>query len=141
MKGKYGLKAVVHLARLPDGAMALSSEIAAANSISKKFLDAILSELRGAGIVIARKGRGGGYRLARAPGTITAGDVLRVLDGPMAPIQCASRSAYHPCADCPDEMTCVVRLTMIEVRDAIAAVLDSRSIAALAAEPELRATA
>ena len=141
MKGKYGLKAVVHLARLPDGAMALSSEIAAANSISKKFLDAILGELRGAGIVTARKGRGGGYKLARAPETITAGDVLRVLDGPVAPIQCASRSAYQPCADCPDEMTCVVRLTMIEVRDAIAAVLDSRSIAALAAEPELRATA
>jgi Rrf2 family protein len=140
MKGKYGLKAVVHLARLPDGALALSSEIAAANSISKKFLDAILSELRGAGIVTARKGRGGGYKLARAPAAITVGDVLRVLDGPVAPIQCASRSAYQPCADCPDETACVVRLTMIEVRDAIAAVLDGRSIAALAADaPEIRA--
>jgi Rrf2 family protein len=133
MKGKYGLKAVMHLARLPDGALALSSEIAAANTISKKFLDAILNDLRTAGLVAARKGRGGGYRLARPAGRISVGDVLRVLDGPVAPIQCASRSAYQPCADCPDERSCAVRLTMIEVRDAIAAVLDARSIAELAA--------
>jgi Rrf2 family protein len=135
MKGKYGLKAVVHLARLPDGSLALSSEIAAANTISKKFLDAILHDLRLAGLVTARKGRGGGYRLARPAARITVGDVLRVLDGPVAPIQCASRSAYQPCADCPDETICAVRLTMIDVRDAIAAVLDTRSIADIA-EPE-----
>jgi Rrf2 family protein len=132
---------MLHLARLPDGSLALSAEIAAANAISKKFLDAILNELRTAGLVAARKGRGGGYKLARAADTITAGDVLRVLDGPVAPIQCASRSAYQPCADCPDEAACIVRLTMIEVRDAIAAVLDARSIAELARTPELRATA
>ena len=65
--------------------------------------------------------------------------MLRVLDGPVAPIPCASRSAYRPCADCPDEQTCAVRRTMIEVRDAIAAVLDSRSIAELAAAPDERA--
>ena len=87
----------------------------------------------------ARKGRGGGYRLARDPGGITVGDVLSVLDGPVAPIPCASRSAYRPCADCPDEASCAVRRAMIEVRDAIAAVLDSRSIAELAATPEIRA--
>ena len=65
MKGKYGLKAVLHLARLPEGELAMSSEIAAANSISKKFLDAILRELRVAGLVVTRKGRAGGYRLRR----------------------------------------------------------------------------
>jgi Rrf2 family protein len=133
MKGKYGLKAMVHLARLPEGALALSADIAAANTISKKFLDAILHDLRMAGLVAARKGRGGGYRLARPAERITVGEVLRVLDGPIAPIQCASRSAYRPCDDCPDERSCAVRLTMIDVRDAIAAVLDSRSIAELAA--------
>ena len=144
MKGKYGLKAVLHLARQPEGALALSADIAAANTISKKFLDAILHELRTAGLVAARKGRGGGYRLARPAERITVGEVLRVLDGPVAPIQCASRSAYQPCHDCPDEAVCAVRLTMIEVRDAIAAVLNSRSIAEVAARtaPEAaRATA
>ena len=144
MKGKYGLKAVLHLARQPEGALALSADIAAANTISKKFLDAILHELRTAGLVAARKGRGGGYRLARPAERITVGEVLRVLDGPVAPIQCASRSAYQPCNDCPDEAICAVRLTMMEVRDAIAAVLDFRSIAEVAARtvPEAaRATA
>ena len=139
MKGKYGLKAMLHLARVPDEEHALSAEIAEANRISKKFLDAILNELRTAGLVHARKGRGGGYRLARRAESITAGQVLRVLDGPIAPLHCASRSAYQPCRDCPDEALCAVRRTMIDLRDAIASVLDSRSIAEMAAEVELPA--
>ena len=148
MKGKYGLKAVLHLARIPPNELALSAEIAQANTISKKFLDAILHDLRTAGIVHARKGRGGGYRLARPAAEIMVGQVLRVLDGPIAPIQCASRMAYQPCNDCPDETICAVRLTMIDVRDAISSVLDERSIAevaastdALAARAVIRATA
>jgi Rrf2 family protein len=132
MRGKYGLKAMLHLARIPKEELALSAEIAVANAISKKFLDAILQDLRMAGLVHARKGRGGGYRLARPAERITVGEVMRVLDGPIAPIQCASRSAYQPCRDCPDEALCAVRLTMIDLRDAIAAVLDSRSIAEVA---------
>ena len=148
MRGKYGLKAMLHLARLPDDRLALSTEIAQANTISKKFLDAILNDLRMGGLVFSRKGRGGGYRLARAPEKIMVGEVLRVLDGPIAPIQCASRFAYQPCHDCPDETACAVRLTMIDVREAIASVLDTRSVAdvlaatdAAAAESGLRATA
>lgn len=133
MKGKYGLKAVVHLAALPPGGMALSAEIAGANGISKKFLDAILADLRQAGIVDARKGRGGGYRLARPASEITVGHVLRVLDGPLAPLPCASRTAYERCRDCPDEAACAVRLAMIEVRDAVAAVLDRKSLAEMRA--------
>lgn len=129
MKGKYGLKAALYLARLPAADLALSAEIAAANVISKKFLDSILNELRVAGLVSTRKGRGGGYRLARPADQITVGEVLRVLDGPLAPIQCASRSSYQRCADCPDEDVCAVRLTMLDVRNAIASVLDSRSLA------------
>lgn len=137
MRGKYGLKAMLHLARLPEDQLALSAEIALANSISKKFLDAILQDLRMAGLVQARKGRGGGYRLARPAERITIGNVMRVLDGPIAPIQCASRSAYQPCRDCPDETVCAVRLTMIDLRDAIAEVLDTRSIADMAAGAEV----
>lgn len=137
MRGKYGLKAMLHLARLPEDELALSAEIALANSISKKFLDAILQDLRMAGLVQARKGRGGGYRLARPAERITIGNVMRVLDGPIAPIQCASRSAYQPCRDCPDETVCAVRLTMIDLRDAIAEVLDTRSIADMAAGAEV----
>lgn len=129
MKGKYGLKAMFHLARMPEHKLALSADIAAANNISKKFLDAILSDLRNSGLVYARKGRGGGYCLARPAERITVGEVIRVLDGPIAPIQCASRSAYQRCQDCPDEAVCAIRLTMMDVRDAIASVLDERTIA------------
>ena len=131
MKGKYGLKAVLHLARLPEGELAMSSEIAAANSISKKFLDTILRELRVAGLVVTRKGRAGGYRLARGAEKISIGQVIRVLDGPIASIQCASRSGYQPCHDCADAPLCAVRIAMLEVRDAIAAVMDRRTVADL----------
>lgn len=131
MKGKYGLKAMVHLAALPAGQMALSAEIAEANAVSKKFLDAILADLRNAGLVHARKGRGGGYCLARPASEIMVGHVLRVLGGPLAPIHCASRTAYQRCKDCPDECACAVRLAMIEVREAIASVLDAKSLDAM----------
>lgn len=141
MKGKYGLKAMVHLARMPEGELALSADIAASNTISKKFLDAILSDLRNGRLVATRKGRNGGYYLARSAASITVGDVLRVLDGPLAPIPCASRTAYRPCSDCPDEGLCSVHLTMLDVRDAIADVLDSRSLADLVAQIDGRAAA
>ncbi len=128
MKGKYGLKALLHLAALPEGELALSAEIAEKNQISKKFLDAILGDLRHAGFVQSRKGRGGGYRLSRAPEDIAVGPVLRALDGPLAPIQCASRTAYARCEDCRDEETCAVRLIMLEVRNAITSVLDRTNL-------------
>lgn len=134
MKGKYGLKAALHLARLDPQELALSAGIAAENSISKKFLDTILGDLRMAGLVVTRKGRGGGYRLARPAGEIKVGEVLRALDGPFAPIACASRLYYQPCQDCPDEAACAVRHIMIEVRDAISSVLDTRSLAELNAQ-------
>lgn len=131
MKGKYGLKALYHLAGLPPGVMAQSVEIAEKHAISKKFLDAILADLRHSGFVQTRKGRGGGYCLTRSPDAIMVGHVLRVLDGPLAPIHCASRTAYQRCHDCPDENACAVRLTMLEVREAIAAVLDNKSLSAM----------
>lgn len=129
-KGKYGLKAMAYLAAMPAGQMALVTDIATANTIPKKFLDAILAELRNAGLVVSRKGKGGGYRLARAPEGIKVGSIVRVLDGPLAPIQCASRTRYRPCEDC-DVATCRVRHMMLDVREAIAAVLDERTLAEL----------
>lgn len=126
-KGKYGLKALIHLSSLPVGQLALVSDIAVANNIPKKFLDAILADLRNAGFVQSRKGKGGGYRLARAPEEIKVGSVVRVLDGPLAPIPCASHTRYEPCEDC-DTATCQVRKMMLSVRNAIADVLDNTTL-------------
>lgn len=127
-KGKYGLKALIHLSHLPQGQLALVNDIATTNSIPKKFLDAILGELRNAGFVQSRKGKDGGYRLARHPDEIWIGDVVRVLDGPLAPISCASATRYERCHDC-DEASCQVRRMMMDVRRAIAEILDHRSLA------------
>lgn len=102
-------------------------DIAAPRGVSKKFLDAILGDLRMAGLLVTRKGRSGGCQLARPADVIAVGDMLRTLDGPLAPIACASRTGYVPCTDCKDKRTCAVRLTMLEVRDAIAGVLDRRA--------------
>ncbi len=128
-KAKYGLKAMVHLARLPRGASAFVADIAVRNGIPKKFLDAILGELRNAGMLTSKKGKAGGYMLSGAPEGIAVGSILRVLDGPLAPIACASRSAFSPCQDCDDLQRCEVRLVMLDVREAIASVLDTRTLA------------
>ena len=127
-KGKYGLKALVHLAGLPVGQTAFVGEIAASNNLPKKFLDTILNDLRNAGFVESRKGKLGGYMLARPPENIQIGHVVRVLDGPLAPFPCASRTRYVPCEDC-DVATCQVRHMMLDVRNAIADVLDQTSLA------------
>ncbi len=128
-KGKYGLKALVHLATLTPGDTTQAVEIASAENIPKKFLDAILGDLRSAGIVHAKKGPGGGYMLARAPSEIKIGHAIRTLDGPLAPIACASRTAYQPCEDCNNVKACAVRLTMTRVRDAMAEILDRLTVA------------
>ncbi len=136
MKGKYGLKAMVHLAGCRPGQPELIMSIATEHGISKKFLDAILGELRVAGLVVSKKGKGGGYALARPPHEISVGEIVRVLDGPLAPIDCASRTRYRRCADCQDENGCSVRRMMQEVRDSIARVLDNRSLAEMRASVE-----
>ncbi len=141
-KGKYGLKAMVHLAGRPPGEATLVTDIAVSNDIPKKFLDTILGELRNAGFVNSKKGKGGGYTLAKPAHEIKVGHIVRVLDGPLAPIQCASTTSYRRCEDCRDERRCGVRLVMLEARNAIAEVLDRRSLADMralgdAAEPHL----
>ncbi len=141
-KGKYGLKAMVHLAGLEPGVLAQVQDVADRNNIPKKFLDQILSELRNAGLVFSKKGKGGGYALAQAAHQITVGQIVRVLDGPLAPIQCASVTAYRRCDDCGDERACAVRLVMVKARNAIADVLDNHTLAdarALTDPPEAAA--
>jgi Rrf2 family protein len=128
-KGKYGLKAMVHLARLAPHELAQVADIAESNSISKKFLDHILTELRHAGLAYSKKGKGGGYALARPASEIPVGAIVRALDGPLAPIPCASVTAFRPCEDCADLASCPVRLVMIDARNAIANVLDRCTLA------------
>jgi Rrf2 family protein len=131
-KGKYGLKALLHLARLKAGESALGGDIAAGNNLPKKFMDAILVELRNDGLVRSKKGPGGGYALARPARDISIGEIVRLLDGPLAPIRCASRTAYRPCDDCISVKECGVRIAMLEVRDAMAKILDNTSLEEMA---------
>lgn len=135
-KGKYGLKALSFLATMPEGQMVALSDIASARDIPRKFLEAILGELRNAGFVVSRKGKDGGYRLARPPSEINMGLVIRAIDGPLAPIACASSSRYERCEDC-DEKSCEVRRMMLEVRQAICDVLDHKTLADVRAQMQL----
>jgi Rrf2 family protein len=128
-KGKYGLKAMVHLARFSPGRPVPVLEIASAQQIPKKFLDAILSELRNAGFVNSKMGKGGGYMLARAASDISVGEIIRVIDGPLAPLPCASKTRYQRCDDCLDETKCAVRLVMLDAQRALSQVLDSCTLA------------
>ncbi|MDR3375200.1 MAG: Rrf2 family transcriptional regulator [Ancalomicrobiaceae bacterium] len=135
-KGKYGLKAMIHLARIEPGTVAMVADIATTNNISKKFLDSILLDLRNAGFLKSKKGPGGGYSLAKPAEEILIGPIIRVLDGPLAPIACASRTAFQPCDDCVDLTACGVRLIMSDVRDAMAAILDRTTLASLVARED-----
>jgi Rrf2 family protein len=132
-KGKYALKAMCHLAGNEPGVLAQVADIADQNNISKKFLDAILTDLRRAGLVYSKKGKGGGYTLARPAREISVGTIVRTIDGPLAPIACASVTAFRPCEDCADLKTCQVRIMMIAARNAIANALDNTSLAEMRA--------
>jgi Rrf2 family protein len=129
MKTKYALKALCRLALSPPGEPVLIAEIAAQEGIPRKFLELILAELKQHGILQSRKGRGGGYLLAKNPDTITVASVLRVLDGPIAPVPCLSRTAYQRCAECKDEATCGVRLILREAHAASVQVLEGTTLA------------
>jgi Rrf2 family protein len=130
-KSKYGLKALLELAADTDRGPMQASELAERQGLPRKFLEAILLELTRHGLLHSKKGRGGGYILTRKPGDITVGQVLRVLDGPLALIPCVSQTAYRRCDECLDEETCGIRLAMKEVRDATAHILDNTTLAGL----------
>ena len=127
-KGKYGLKAMLHLAKLGDDEIEQVAQIAKANNIPKKFLDQILADLRRVGLVHSKKGKAGGYALAKPAGEIRIGEIIRAIDGPIAPFLCASRTAYRPCEDC-EEQICAVRRLMVEARNALSSVLDTQTLA------------
>ena len=128
-KSKYGLKALLTLAQEADRGPVLISTLADRDAIPKKFLEAILLELKRRGMVHSKKGKGGGYFLGREPSDITFGEVIRALEGPLAAVPCVSQMAYMPCAECVDEPTCGVRIAMKEVRDATARILDHTTLA------------
>jgi len=124
MRVKYGIRAILHLARNRDGNPIRTSDIAEKEAIPRKFLEAILVELRNAGMVRSQMGKAGGYKLERNPDTITLSQIIRMIDGPIAQVPCVSQMAYAPCKDCVDEKTCVLRSVMKQVRDSTARILD-----------------
>lgn len=137
-KAKYALRALVALCKVPTGESVMISEISRAQAIPKKFLEQILLELKRAGIVMSRRGRLGGYVLLRAPEQVTFGEVLRLIDGPIAPLPCLSKIAYRKCVDCADEATCEIRHVFARVTIATREVLDQTTLAdAVAAKDEL----
>ena len=132
-KAKYGLKALLRLAEAYPSGPVLIAELAGREKLPLKFLENILLQLRRQGILASKKGRGGGYTLRRAPEAITLGEVVRILDGPLAWVPCASLTAYRKCDDCADEAGCGIRLVMKDVRDATASILDATSVGDLLA--------
>jgi Rrf2 family protein len=130
-KSKYGLKAMLMLAEEPERRPVLIADLAHRQRLPKKFLEAILLELKRHGLLQSKKGKGGGYFLSRDPSEVTLGQVIRILDGPLALIPCVSQTAYMKCAECLHEKTCGIRLAMKEVRDATAQILDNTSLVAL----------
>ena len=129
-RGEYGLRAMIMLAGPPtNGHMPVLQirEISEREQIPAKFLEQILLALKNAGLVHSKMGVGGGYYLARPARDINMGQIIRILDGPLAPVKCVSQMAYEPCG-CPDEKTCGLRLVMGDVRNAIAVLLDGTSL-------------
>ncbi len=127
-RGEYGLRAMIDLATWKaDNGVIQIREIAEKEHIPLKFLEQILLTLKNAGLLRSKMGAGGGYYLAKPANQITLGNIVRVLDGPLAPIGCVSQMAYEPCG-CPDERVCGLRLVMMDVRNAIADILDHTTL-------------
>lgn len=126
-KAKYALRALVALAK--DGDLLIIGEIAARKKIPRKFLEQILLELKHHGIVQSRRGKLGGYSLLMSPDQITFGQVLRIIDGPIAPLPCLSRIAYRRCSDCVTEENCEIRRVFARVAESARDVLDRTTIA------------
>lgn len=129
MRSKYAIKALSYMARTRDKESFLIAEVAAAENIPKKFLEAILLTLKSQGILTSRKGPGGGYWLARSPGAITLGSIIRAFEGDLAPVQCLSETSSGTCPECSDAATCATRLVMADVQKAVSSVIDTVTLA------------
>jgi Rrf2 family protein len=126
-KSKYGLKALLLLAKNEDQLLHIS-RLSMEENIPLKFLQGILLELKNHGVLYSKRGKEGGYKLARPAKDITFGQIMRILDGPLAPIGCVSEMAYHRCDECVDEETCLIRKVMKQVRDRTAHILDNMTL-------------
>ncbi len=130
-KAKYGLQAIIFLAkedRKKKGPIPIA-ELAKHDKIPKKFLEIILLELRKQGILHSKMGVNGGYSLGRPADLISIGQVVRVLDGPLAAVSCVSKTAYRKCDECKNEKSCEIRKIMKQVRDSTARILDGTTLA------------
>ena len=128
-KAKYAFKALALLAERSPGESVQIEAIAAEAAVPRKFLEHILLDLKRKGIVSSRRGRAGGYVLVQRPNDLTIGNVLRAVDGPIAPLPCISRTAYRRCADCKDEKTCVVRRLFADTYTATLLLMDGTTLA------------
>jgi len=130
-KTKYGIKALTFIARHDKDTKVQVATIAKSENISHKFLESILLTLRKAGILGAKKGKGGGYYLLQEPSDVQMTKVIRTLEGPIALVPCVSLNFYEKCDDCPDEQHCAVHKLMIQVRDNTLRVLRNTTLADL----------
>lgn len=128
-KAKYAFRALLAIADAPEGQTMTSTDIAARHAIPHKFLEQILIDLKKAGILDSRRGKHGGYVMLRPADTISFGEVLRLFEGPLAPLPCLSRQSYRRCEDCVSESACEIRREFGRAYDASRRVLDSRTIA------------
>lgn len=127
-KSRYGLRAIVELARAGAEQQLTAAELAVRADAPRKFLEAILLEMARRGLVHSRRGKFGGYILARPADAISFADVIRVIDGPLALAPCVSHMAFRKCDDCPDLETCALRPALRQARDATAAVLEGYTL-------------
>jgi Rrf2 family protein len=138
-KSKYALKALLVLTEEYGKDVLLISDIAEREKIPKRFLELILLELKNHGILRSKKGKGGGYALNKPPTAISIGQVLRMIEGTLAPLPCVSKTSYERCEECKDEHTCGLRILMKDVRDATARILDSTTLADVAKRSQILA--
>lgn len=127
-RAKYALKAMICLAEHVEPEPLSVTEIAQRANIPRPFLEQILSDLKRRNLVTSRRGKQGGFLLARKPSEISFAEIIRHIDGPLALAPCASRTAYRPCPECADVKTCTIRTTLLEARDATAKVLERTSL-------------
>ena len=129
-KCKYAIHALVHMAKEPQTKF-LIKEISDACNIPKKFLEAILLELKRAGVLGSKQGKGGGYFLRKTPAEVNLADVVRLFDGAIAAIPCATHQYYESCQECDDEETCVVRDAFLQIRNATVEMLKADTLEGL----------
>lgn len=127
-RAKYALRALVALAHAEEDRTMMISELSASCSIPKKFLEQILLDLKHHDLVRSKRGKLGGYQLNRRPSEIMFGEVLRIVDGPIALLPCLSKTSYRRCADCLDEESCEIRRVFAEVAESSRRILDNTSL-------------